>query len=201
MARYNRVPLTNLDQAALFTPDDVMDGAPIAGPVIVYDDDHYYMGGVIAEKLSQQGHAVTLVTPAPLASAWTVNTLEQGRIQARLIDLGVTILANHGLSGFRDGTAELACAFTGRRVELAAAAIVLVTARLAEDLLYTDLLARQDEWASAGIRTVERIGDALAPGTIAAATFSGHRYARELDRDWGDEVPFLRENAELGPWS
>jgi dimethylamine/trimethylamine dehydrogenase len=28
---------------------------------------------------------------------------------------------------------------------------------------------------------VDRIGDALAPGAIVHATFSGHRYARELD--------------------
>jgi dimethylamine/trimethylamine dehydrogenase len=53
----------------------------------------------------------------------------------------------------------------------------------------------------AGIKTVNRIGDAEAPGTIAAAVFGGHRYARELDLEpWGDEVPFLRENAQLGPW-
>lgn len=48
---------------------------------------------------------------------------------------------------------------------------------------------------------MDRIGDAVAPGTVAAAVFSGHRLARELDLEpWGDTVPFLRENAQLGQW-
>ena len=202
VARYHRSPIVDLDQSAIFTPDDVMDGKAIAGPVILYDDDHYYMGGVIAEKLRLQGLEVTLVTPAPLASAWTVNTLEQTRIQRRLLEIGVQIRTNEALVAFQEGKATLACAFTGNQHTEQARSIVMVTARIQNDTLYEDLLARSDEWSGAGIKTVNRIGDAEAPGTIAAAVFSGHRYARELDLEpWGDEVPFLRENAQLGPWS
>jgi 2,4-dienoyl-CoA reductase-like NADH-dependent reductase (Old Yellow Enzyme family) len=40
-----------------------------------------------------------------------------------------------------------------------------------------------------------------APGTIAAAVFSGHRYAREFDRPKSDRMPFVQEVAELGSWS
>jgi len=40
---------------------------------------------------------------------------------------------------------------------------------------------------------IERIGDCLAPGTIATAVYSGHRYAREMDADVPVGVPFLRE--------
>jgi len=42
---------------------------------------------------------------------------------------------------------------------------------------------------------VQRIGDALAPGTVAAAVYAGHRAARELDAAVpdADAVPFLRE--------
>lgn len=202
VARYHRMPITELDQSAIFTPDDVMDGKSIAGPVIVYDDDHYYMGGVIAEKLRLQGIDVTLVTPAPLVSAWSVNTLEQPRIQRRLLEIGVHIRSNEALVGFGNGEASIACAFTGTVRSRAAQSVVMVTTRLQNDTLFANLLARQDEWAAAGIKTVECIGDALAPGTIAAATFSGHRYARELDqKPLGDDVPFLRENAQLGPWT
>ena len=47
-----------------------------------------------------------------------------------------------------------------------------------------------------------RIGDALAPATIAAAVYSGHRYARELDEVIDpDAVPFERELTELAPES
>ena len=47
----------------------------------------------------------------------------------------------------------------------------------------TELMARAGEFADAAIRSVTRIGDALAPGAIVHAVYSGHRYARELDAD------------------
>jgi dimethylamine/trimethylamine dehydrogenase len=41
---------------------------------------------------------------------------------------------------------------------------------------------------------VSCVGDALAPGTVAAAVHGGHRAARELDLDIDpDAVPFRRE--------
>jgi len=33
-------------------------------PVVVFDDDHYYLGAVLAEKLRLEGLDITLVTPA-----------------------------------------------------------------------------------------------------------------------------------------
>jgi dimethylamine/trimethylamine dehydrogenase len=40
---------------------------------------------------------------------------------------------------------------------------------------------------------VTRVGDCLAPGTIAAAVHSGHAHARGLDEPDPDDVPFKRE--------
>jgi dimethylamine/trimethylamine dehydrogenase len=40
---------------------------------------------------------------------------------------------------------------------------------------------------------VVRIGDCLAPSTIAAAVYAGHRYGREIDAPPGDAVAFKRE--------
>ena len=68
-----------------------------------------------------------------------------------------------------------------------------------DDRLYHALVVRQAEWADNGIRRVVRIGDCLAPSTIAAAVWSGHRFARELGEPAGDAVPFRRENVELSP--
>ncbi len=42
--------------------------------MVVYDDDHYYIGGVIAELLRRDGLDVTLVTPANEISTWTRHT-------------------------------------------------------------------------------------------------------------------------------
>ena len=74
----------------------------------------------------------------------------------------------------------------------------MVASRVGNDALYQDLVARQAEWADAGIRSVKLFGDAEAPGPIAWATYAGHRYARELDGpDIGDALSFRREITEL----
>ena len=108
------------------------------------------MGGVIAEKLRGDGIEVTLVTPDPVVSSWTTLTLEQHRIQARLIELGVGIEVNARLEAVGDGVATLACIFTGRHREVAAASVVMVTSRLPDDSLYRELAG--DEETSGGCR-------------------------------------------------
>ena len=187
------------DAPHVFTPDDVLGDAEIAGPVLVYDDDHFYMGGAVAEALRARGLEVTLVTPGAVVSSWTDYTLDQGRIQARLHEVGVTIVPLHKLAAIAPGHATVSYTYTGDAREIEAASVVLVTAMLPEDRLYRDVMARQAEWADSGLRSVSRIGDCFGPGTIAHAVWSGHKYARtlsesEYDRD---EVPFLRENVEL----
>ena len=201
VARQHRLPLASLHDARVFTPDDVMADRQIEGPVVIYDDDHYYLGGVIAEKLRSQGLEVALVTPAPLVSQWTVNTMEQGRIQSRLLEMGVTVLANHALVAFEREKAELACVFTRRPLALPAASVVMVTSRIARDDLFRQLSEAGARVEAAGIKSVSMIGDCLAPGTIAAAVFGGHRYAREFEQPKADHVPFLRETVALGPWT
>ncbi|RZK84435.1 MAG: NADH:flavin oxidoreductase, partial [Rhodococcus sp. (in: high G+C Gram-positive bacteria)] len=73
------------------------------------------------------------------------------------------------------------CAFTGDEQFVDADSVVLVTARLPKDGLFHELQSREPEWAGADLRSVRGIGDAWAPSTIAAAVWSGHRYAEELD--------------------
>ena len=144
--------------------------------------------------LTAAGKQVTLVKPEPLVSAWTANTMEQRRIHARLVGAGVTIVLSQTLSAAGPEGLRLACVYTDRETTLAADGLVLVTARLPEDELVTQL-------AQAEIGpVVQAIGDALAPGTIANAVWDGHRYAEELDgpaaRD-RDRVPFGREIVAL----
>ena len=197
--RSHVVPIPGLGDGNIFTPDDVIAGAAITGPVVVFDDDHYYMGGVIAESLRAKGHEVTLVTPMAEASAWTVYTLELGRIQKRLIEAGIKILGSHTLSGIGGSEAEVACVHTGRIRGLASASIVLVTGQDPDNALCKELTDDPGAMAAAGIRRVTMIGDALAPGTIAAAIWSGHRFARELGETLPDgpsyryEFPALAE--------
>lgn len=186
----------------VLTPDDLMAGQrPAAHNVLLFDDDHYYMGGVLAELLVKEGYEVTLVTPAAVVSAWSFNTMEQHKIQARLMELGVRLKTSAILQKIEAGSATLTCAFTGRTEELAAGALVTVTARLPHLELAQKLRARESEWQAAGLKTLSVIGDALAPGTIAAAVFGGRRYAETCgDTPDPTALPFRREVAELLPF-
>ncbi|WP_194304064.1 FAD-dependent oxidoreductase [Chthonobacter albigriseus] len=198
VGRFHQSPVAIDPSMPVLTPDDVMAGRTATGRIVVFDDDHYYMGGVIAEKLARDGAAVTLVTPALMVSAWTINTMEQHRIQARLMELGVEILVSKLPTDVGAGHVGLACTVTGRESTLETDGVVMVTARTPDLALFHALSARENEWAGAGIRSVTRVGDAVAPGTIAAAVYSGHRYAEELGAVIDPDVtPFRREVARL----
>ena len=183
------VPLGN--GLEVVTPDTILRGELPAGEhVVVYDDDHYYLGGVLAELFAAAGRKVTLVTPEARVSAWTENTMEQHRVHVRLAEAGVEIVLSQVLTSAGSGAVELGCAYTGRPLTLPADALVLLTARLPDDELATALRAAE------GGPTVRAIGDALAPGTIAAAVWDGRRYAEELDDPAianNDTAPFRRE--------
>ena len=183
----------------LYTPDDLLRGQVIAGQrVVVFDDDHYYMGGVLAEKLAQDGCDVTLLTPAPRVSEWTFNTLEHGAIHARLVSLGVTVMLNRGLQAVAADRVISGCVFGGPERDLPCESVVVVGSRVSDDRVYRALVERESQWRDAGILSVKTIGDAEAPGPIAWATYAGHRYARELDgAPVGDEPVFRRELAAL----
>ncbi len=197
VARWHVVPMP-VSGLPVFTPDDLMAGRLPQGRVVVFDDDHYYMGGVLAELCAAQGCEVTLVTPAAFVSDWTRNTLEQGAIHRRLVESGVKIVLNTGVAAVTAAGVQTACAYTGMAGLIEADAVVMVASRTADDGLYRDLMVRQADWADAGIRSVRVIGDAEAPGPIAWATYAGHRYARELDMpDRGDALSFRREVTAL----
>ncbi len=182
----------------VYTPDDLMDGKIPTGNVVLFDDDHYYMGGVLAELMARQGAKVTLVTPSAYVSDWTRNTLEQMAIHRRLVEAGVEIVLNRAVTSVEASGVTTACAYTGLTSELSADAVVLVTSRQQDDSLWQELKARESEWAENGIRSIKVIGDAEAPGPIAWATYAGHRFARELDEpDIGDALPFRREVTAL----
>ncbi|MEJ6501055.1 MAG: NAD(P)-binding protein [Rhodobacterales bacterium] len=198
VSRQHVVPMSINAAMLVYTPDDIMTGKLPTGRVVVYDDDHYYMGGVLAELLAQKGCDVTLVTPSPYVSDWTRNTLEQAAIHVRLIEVGVKIVLNRGVSAILADSVETNCTYTDRREQTPCDAVVIVASRVGNDVVYNALMARRLEWADAGILSVKLIGDANASGPIAWATYAGHRYARELDLpDIGDALPFRREVTEL----
>ena len=194
------VPIAGAGGANVFTPDDLFAGATPTGPVVVYDDDHYYMGGIIAEKLRLDGLDVTLVTPAADISTWSHATLEHTWIENRLYDIGVEIVEKHELAAISATEVSIEHVASGRGRATPCASVVLVTSRQSNDALYHELVADRAALEAAGIASVTRIGDCLAPSTIAAAVYAGHRLAREIDSPPPEGVPFLRELPELAPF-
>jgi dimethylamine/trimethylamine dehydrogenase len=203
LGRRHRQPIVGQALANVFSPDDVFGGAQIASPVAIYDDDHYVMGAALAEKFARNGLEVHLLTPSTKVSEWTELTMEQARIQARLMELGVQVQTAVELSAISARGSGLALSldsiYTPRPSSLACASVVLVTMRDPCDGLFSDLLARQNEWPAAGVASVRCVGDACAPGTVAAAVYTGHRAAREFDAvvDDVDAVPFRRETIAI----
>ncbi|MBC8267867.1 MAG: FAD-dependent oxidoreductase [Rhodospirillaceae bacterium] len=194
----NTARVSGSDRATVFTPEDIVGGAELSGPVVVFDDDNFYMGGVVAEKLRQDGHDVTYVTSAACVSAWTENTLEQHRIQARLIEQGIDIIVSHNLKAIGEGEVELTCIYSSRSRALAASSVVMVTSRKPNNELYLALNEDAEKLQAAGIKSVQAIGDCEAPATIAVAVYDGHRAAREMDNPPANpDMPFRREYIEL----
>ena len=198
VSRQHVVPIPCDSNMKIFTPDEIMEGKTPKGKVIVYDDDHYYMGSVIAELLIQKGCEVTLVTPSAFVSEWSRNTLEQGVIQKRLINMGVKIELNKGVIKIDSSSITINCIYSQKEEKLESESVVIVASRKPNDKLFEDLKLQKYKWQDFGLQTVKLIGDANAPGPIAWATYAGHRYARELDtNDIGDALPFRREITNL----
>lgn len=167
----------------IYTPDDIMAGRIPEGPTVVFDDDHYYMGSVMAELVRSAGVPVTFVTPEDAVSAWGEYTMDRWRARTQLMEMGVEVITTHNLYSFDGSKVTLGCQYTGRDITIDADAVVLVTARKPNDALYLDLASQVARGVDGGPKTVKRIGDCEAPAIIAAAVYSGHKYARQLDAD------------------
>ena len=156
--------------------------------------ENILMAGTIAERYREQGHEVCLLTPASSVSAWTENTLEQPKIQRRLLELGIELQVSQELVFLRPGGATVASLNTAsEHREVAFDTLVLVTSRISRDELYRELLEFEDRF-----ETLRSIGDCHAPGTIAAAVYDGHAAARYLESGKDSYTPlYRREMPEL----
>ncbi|WP_119304765.1 oxidoreductase [Dongia deserti] len=165
--------------AVPLTPDDVLrriQGGQTHWPksVTVYDDEHYYVGSLVAEHLAAMGCHVTFVTPAAEVAVWTHKTMEQTYYQSRMIRSGITILPHYRMAHISRNWCQLENVFVGSVVEVAHDAIVLVTAREPNRELH--------DAPFIALPTVRPTlaGDASAPGTLVHVTYDAHRVARTI---------------------
>ncbi len=180
IGRHTSRAFDGFESEQVFSLDDLFAGKLPRGRVIVYDDDHYYLGSATALMLSDRGARVTLVTPEARVGSWTLYTNEHALTMRALHEAGVEIVTERRLARFEPGRAQLESIYGTGALELAADAVVPIGAREPDDALWRDLESRRDEFEARGGLSIRRIGDSRAPGIIAAAVHAGHQAAREL---------------------
>ncbi len=180
------------------TPEQVMAGArPVAGPVVVYDTDGYYVAPGIAELLALEGYETHLVTTGQRISPVSDDSLEGDMLRRHLHGLGVHLHTQVTVTSIAPERVHGEGEF-GEPWSLPAQGVVLVTQQRSDDALYLELLADPDGLAAAGITALHRVGDAVAPRMPSESIFDGHRLAREIESpDPSVPLPFLRERPAL----
>lgn len=186
------------------TPDEVVLGNKQIGKrVLVLENEAYYMGVSIAQKLAGEGHEVTLVTQAGDIANYMHYTLEAPMLHRDLHRLGVDIHTYTMLERIEPGVCHAYNVWNpAHKHEFEVDTVVLCTARISDDELYRELKADSERLSSEGIEGLYVIGDASAPRMIVDSIFDGHRLAREIDSpNPAMPLPFIRERRLWGETS
>lgn len=182
----------------IFSVDDILSGNIPGGSTIVYDEDGYYLGSVISERIRNYDLPVILCTPHDVVSRWSENTAERWQVRRHLMRLGVSLELAQSLTCFDGQEATLVCEYSNSENRIAANAVVMVTQRLPNDALYHEILDNVRGDMRKLPFTLNRIGDCEAPGLIAASVYAGHRYARELGANCDFDESFKHDRVDVG---
>jgi dimethylamine/trimethylamine dehydrogenase len=198
IGRHSDCNFKKVDMKMIVSGDEVLE-KPIKSKskFVIYDDDHYYFGSVLALELKRQGHDVTLVSPAGRVCSWGEFTDEQTRSNTEIIKAGIKVINNYKIEVVMNGVTELSCIFSGEPKEVSCDFVVPITRKIPVTDLYDDLHSRMQDWKINGIRKVIRIGDAEAPSIIAAAVHSGYRTAIEVDNPSSQALNFSKREHPL----
>lgn len=188
--RDNRQILDHDNSVTILTPDDLMAGIQALGKVVIYDTDHYYMAGVLAEMCLSYNKHITYMSPAPVVSQWTENTLEQHKIQTKLMHSGTTLALSQQLLCVEKNQIISQCTYTNHKHSFDCDTLILVTERYPIDTLFNHLQTGKQ-------KHVALIGDAYAPGIIAQAVHSGHLEAQMFGEKNTDKSIFKRDKYPL----
>ncbi|HEY1595109.1 MAG TPA: FAD-dependent oxidoreductase [Thermoleophilaceae bacterium] len=183
------------------TPDEVVKGNKTIGQrVLVLENEGYYMGATIAQKLAGEGKDVTLVTQAADVAGYMHYTLEAPMLHRDLHRLGVDIRTYTMIDSIEPGACTLYNVWDDRHKDkVEVDSVVLCTQRISDDELYRELKSDPAALEREGVEALYLIGDAQAPRMIVDSVFDGHRLAREIDSDNPSmPLPFIRERRLWG---
>jgi dimethylamine/trimethylamine dehydrogenase len=183
------------------TPDEVVAGTkPIGERVLVLENEGYFMGASVAQKLAGEGHKVYLLTQMGDIVKYMDYTLEAPMLHRDLHRLGVEIHTATMLERIEPGACHAYNVWAdSHKHTFEVDTVVLSTQRLSNDGLYRELKSDPARLESEGIEGLYLIGDAAAPRMIVDSIFDGHRLAREIDSpDPAMPLPFIRERRLWG---
>ena len=168
--------------------------------MLVLDNEAYYMGVTIAQKLAGEGHEVWLLTQRGDIGKYMEFTLEAPMMHRELHRLGVHIHTETMVDRFEPGLVSVYDVWNpADKEEFEVDSVVLCTARLSDDALYHELKSDPAALESNGVESVYMIGDAAAPRMMVDCIFDGHRLAREIDSAYPSvPLPFIRERRLWG---
>jgi dimethylamine/trimethylamine dehydrogenase len=199
-ATHDAVPGADASQPWQATPDQIMgEGKKLPGKrVVVIDNDGYFMGVSLAEKLALEGKTVTYLTHLGHVAPYMDFTLEAPNQHRKLHKLGVELLTLMVPKRIEPGKVVMTYAYDedGHEKVFETDAVVLVTGRRSNEALYRELKDKVGFSAlkASGVNALYRVGDCVAPRLIADAIFDAHRLAREIDSPNPEEpLPFKRE--------
>jgi dimethylamine/trimethylamine dehydrogenase len=183
------------------TPDEVVAGAKEIGKrVLVLENEAYFMGVSVAQKLAGEGHEVHIVTQAADIAKYMDYTLEAPMLHRDLHRLGVKVHPQTMLEKIEPGVCHGYNVWDPSHKErFEVDSVVLCTARISDDQIYRELKSDRARLEAEGIEAVYVIGDAAAPRMIVDSVFDGHRLAREIDSPHPEmPLPFIRERRLWG---
>ena len=167
----------------IFTPENVLNGCELKSPVIIFDFDYYYMGGLMAEYIKDLGHEVTIITPFDKVSPWSFNSNEIDEIQLRLQEKDIRVITQCRIKKVKDSSVKLIHKVSHEETDIDRGSLVLVGYRKQNDSLFSDLNSREEDLKKSGIKSLQNIGDSNAPGAVVHAVFAGHLYANTFDQE------------------
>ena len=170
----------------IFTPEDILNGCELKSPVIIFDFDYYYMGGLMAEYIKDLGYEVTIITPFDKVSPWSFNSNEIDEIQLSFLEKNIRVITQHRIMEVEDSSVKTIHKVSREETDIDRGSLVLVGYRKQNDSLYSDLNSREEDLKASGIKSLQNIGDSNAPGAVVHAVYAGHLYANTFDQKDND---------------
>ncbi len=202
----------------ILTPEQIMSGKEVPGDhVVILDGDGYFVAAGLAEMMADLGKKVTFITNLSEIIDYSQFTMEIMNNKRLFCEKNIETYRNHWVESvdpdginmfylYRWGpdlappvAGEMARKRNRDSFKLDCDAVILVTARVPNSGLFSELKARKSEWAENDILDIYRIGDCHTPRQALNAMYDGHRLAREFDGDHPQyPLPWIRERQIWG---